>query len=157
MRHKEKVLQAGTDSTSQHHGWGSPCFTSPAFCFSTQRKAQQHFHIACAGGFAGIGVRGKCETCPHFIYASNASMGLQNPTGTNISQFIPCCGSGVNHHRRNLEWCGLNGTLKIIQFQSPAMGWLPPTSSGCPGPQPWPWAPPGMGHPHFSGHPEYGV
>ena len=32
------------------------------------------------------------------------------------------------------------------------MGWLPPTSSGCPGPHPaWPWAPPGMGHAQLSG------
>ena len=27
------------------------------------------------------------------------------------------------------------------------MGWVPPTSSGCSGPHPWPHAPPGMGHP----------
>ena len=32
------------------------------------------------------------------------------------------------------------------------MGWLPPTSSGCPGLHPaWPWAPPGMGHPQLYG------
>ena len=31
-------------------------------------------------------------------------------------------------------------------FPTPAVGWLPPTSSGCPGPHPTrPWAPPGMG------------
>ena len=47
-----------------------------------------------------------------------------------------------------IEWLGLERTSKIIWFQPSAVGWLPPTSSGCPGPHPtWPWAPPGMGHP----------
>ena len=50
-------------------------------------------------------------------------------------------------NRRIIEWLRLEGTLKILQFQP-----LPPTSSGCPEPHPtWPWAPPGMGHPHSSG------
>jgi len=57
---------------------------------------------------------------------------------------------GTDH--RITEWRGLEGTLKIIQFHLPAIGWLPPRSSACPGPHPaWPWAPPGMGHPQFSG------
>jgi len=33
------------------------------------------------------------------------------------------------------------------------VGWLPPTSSGCPGPHTLPWAPPGMGYPQLSGQP----
>jgi len=38
------------------------------------------------------------------------------------------------------------------QVPAPAMGWLPPTSSGCPGPHPtWPWVPLGMGIHSFSG------
>ena len=39
------------------------------------------------------------------------------------------------------EWLGQDGTLKSIQFQPPALGWLPPTSSGCQGP-----AQRGLGH-----------
>jgi len=40
-------------------------------------------------------------------------------------------------------WVG--GDLKGHQSQPPAMGWLPPTSSGCPGPHPtWPSAPQGL-------------
>ena len=54
---------------------------------------------------------------------------------------------------RIIEWLRLEGTLKIIQSQLPALGWLPSTRSGRPGPQPWPWAPPGMGHPQLSGQP----
>jgi len=50
----------------------------------------------------------------------------------------------VNHW--TTEWVGSEGTLKITELQSPAMGWLLPTRSGCTGPHPiWPWAPPGMG------------
>lgn len=30
---------------------------------------------------------------------------------------------------------------------TPAMGWLPPTCSVCPGPHPWPWTSSGMGEP----------
>ena len=49
----------------------------------------------------------------------------------------------LNH--RIMEYFGLEGTLKPSQFL-PWTG-LPPTGSGCPGPQSvWPWMPPGMGH-----------
>jgi len=37
---------------------------------------------------------------------------------------------------RFTEWLELEVILKIIQYQLPAMGWLPSTSSGCPGPHP---------------------
>ena len=41
---------------------------------------------------------------------------------------------------------------KAQSVPTPAVGWLPPTSSGCPGPHPaQPWAPPGMGHPQLYG------
>lgn len=50
----------------------------------------------------------------------------------------------MNH--RIIEGVGLERTLQPTQLQPPAVGWLPPTKSGCPGPHPpWPWAPPGMG------------
>jgi len=55
---------------------------------------------------------------------------------------------------RTIEQLTLEGTLAIIQFQAPAVGWLPLTSSGYPGPHPtWNWAPAGMGHPPLSGQP----
>lgn len=54
----------------------------------------------------------------------------------------------MNH--RITEWLWLKETLKNTKFQPPAMGWLLPTSSVWPGPQPtWPWAPQGMGHHSF--------
>lgn len=41
-----------------------------------------------------------------------------------------------------IEWLRLEGTLKTLSSSNPsAVGWVPPTSSGCPGPNPWPWAP----------------
>lgn len=49
----------------------------------------------------------------------------------------------MNH--RIIEGVGLERTLQPTQLQPPAVGWLPPTKSGCPGPHPaWPWAPPQM-------------
>ena len=52
---------------------------------------------------------------------------------------------------RTHKMVGLEETLKPIQFQPPAMVWLPPTSSSCPVPHPGPWASPGMGHLQLSG------
>lgn len=44
-----------------------------------------------------------------------------------------------------IEWLRLEGTLKTLSSSNPsAVGWVPPTSSGCPGLHPWPWTPPGM-------------
>lgn len=40
------------------------------------------------------------------------------------------CG-GKGHHR-TIEHLGLEGTLRIIELQTPTMGWLSPTKSGCP-------------------------
>lgn len=34
---------------------------------------------------------------------------------------------------RIIEWLYLEGTLKLTQFQPPAVDWLPPASSGYPG------------------------
>ena len=36
---------------------------------------------------------------------------------------------------RTTEWCE-TGVLKPIQFQTPSVGRVPPSSSGCPGPHP---------------------
>ena len=47
-------------------------------------------------------------------------------------------------------WFGLERTLKPTQFQPSATG-LPSHQLRLPGPHPWPWAPPGMGHPQLSG------
>ena len=52
-------------------------------------------------------------------------------------------------YHRIMEWLGLEGNLKIIQFQPPCHWLLAPTRSGCPGPHPWPWVPPEMGHPQI--------
>ena len=54
-----------------------------------------------------------------------------------------------NHYtHRIIGWPRLGGALELIQLQAPAVGWLPPTRSGCPRPNPtWPQMPPGMGHP----------
>jgi len=35
-----------------------------------------------------------------------------------------------------IAWLELEGTLKVIQFQCPAAGWMPPTRPGCPVPHP---------------------
>lgn len=35
----------------------------------------------------------------------------------------------------------------MTQFQAPAMGWVSPTTAGCPGLHPLLWAPLRMGHP----------
>lgn len=56
----------------------------------------------------------------------------------------------TNH--RTIEWLvgrGWKGPFKALAHLVPtcAMGWVPPTRSGCARPQPaWPRAPPGMGH-----------
>ena len=45
-------------------------------------------------------------------------------------------------------WVGRD--LKDHPVPAPVVGWLSPTSSGCPVPHPAkPWAPPGMGHPEI--------
>ena len=44
----------------------------------------------------------------------------------------------VSFHRIIIEWLRLEGTSKPTELQPRAMGWLPPTSSGCPRPHPWP-------------------
>jgi len=46
-------------------------------------------------------------------------------------------------------WLGWKD-LKDHQAPTPDVGRLPPNNSGCPGPHPWLWAPPRMGHPQFS-------
>lgn len=58
----------------------------------------------------------------------------------------PC----LDFQPRIIEWLRLGGSLKIIELQPPAVGWLPPIRSGCPGPCPsCPWPPPGMRHPQL--------
>jgi len=48
------------------------------------------------------------------------------------------------------EWLVLEKTLNPTQSQSLAVGTVPPTSSGSPGPHlTWPWIPAGMGHPQL--------
>lgn len=49
-----------------------------------------------------------------------------------------------------IEWLRLEQTLKTIQFNAPAVGWVPP-QSGCPEPRAWPWAPPRTTNPQL-GH-----
>lgn len=64
---------------------------------------------------------------------------------------------GVENHRmigvvKNHRMIGLEETLRIIKLQPCAVGWLPPSRSGCPEPHPlWLWGPPRMGHPCLSG------
>ena len=49
-----------------------------------------------------------------------------------------------------MGWVGRD--LKAHPAPVPAVGWLPPTRWGCPGPHStWPRAPPGMGHAQLSG------
>jgi len=50
----------------------------------------------------------------------------------------------VEHRTRERLW--LEGIFKIIQFQPLPVGWVPHLLR-LPRPDPWPWAPPGMGHP----------
>jgi len=51
-----------------------------------------------------------------------------------------------------IKWLKLGGTLKLMQLHAPTVGWLLPQQLRA---HPtWPWAPPGMGHPHFSGQPQ---
>lgn len=57
----------------------------------------------------------------------------------------------INH--RMTEWLGFVG-WEVRLVPTPAVGWWPPTNSGCRGPHPaQPWALIGMGHPQLSGQP----
>lgn len=78
---------------------------------------------------------------------------LQQPNCVTLLTCAQVCAPQVSYHRiieaQNQRMVGLEGTLKPIQFQPPAMGSATHQLS-CPGPHPaWPWVSPGMGHPQL--------
>ena len=117
-----------------------------------------------------LGVHVKIKCCSWGVLALRAGTTLNRLVGSNVQgrtslsvEAFKCCSwvwkDGLSWERsgctcseqsfpisfknhRIIEWFRLEGALKIMELQ-PLLWSGSPTSSGFPGPQPWPWTPPG--------------